>query len=62
MGTYVTIVIGLAAMLAGLYGIRATWPLIWHALQALALMVLVVGGLLAVLVGLGELRDRRATK
>ncbi len=62
MGTYVTILIGLAAALAGCYGMKATWPLVWLALKALGLIVLVVGGLLAVFVGLGELRDRRATK
>ncbi len=62
MGTYVTIIIGFAAVLAGLYGIRASWPLVCLALKAFGLIVLVVGGLLAVCVGLGELQDRRATK
>ena len=62
MGTYVTILIGLAATCAGLYGMRATWPLVWLALKAFGLIVLVVGGLLAIFVGLGELQDRKATK
>ena len=62
MGSYVTILIGLAATVAGFCGIKATWPLVWLALKALGLIVLVVGGLLAVCVGLGELQDRRATK
>ena len=62
MGTYVTMLLGLAAIIAGLYGLLATWPLVWLVLKAFGLLVLVVGGLLAVCVGLGELQDRRATR
>ncbi len=62
MGTYVTIFLGVLAVMAGIYGILVTWPLVWHVLVAVFLVVLVIGGVLAVSVGLGELRDRRATK
>ncbi len=62
MGTYVTIVIGVAAVLLGIYGIATTWPLVWLALKAFGLIVLVVGGISAIAVGVGELRDRDATK
>ena len=57
MGTYVTMLIGLAAVLAGACGIKATWPLVWNALQALLLIGLVIGGLLAICVSLGETRQ-----
>jgi O-antigen/teichoic acid export membrane protein len=62
MGTYVTMLIGVAAAVAGAYGIAATWPLAWLVLKACGLLVLVIGGVLAVVVGLGELQDRRATR
>ena len=55
-------VLGLLAVAAGIYGILATWPLVWHVLLAGVLIVLVIGGALAVAVGFGELQDRRATK
>jgi hypothetical protein len=62
MGSYVTMLIGVVAAVAGAYGIAATWPLAWLVLKACGLLVLVIGGVLAIFVGLSELQDRQATK
>ena len=57
MGKYVTVVLGLAAVACGTWVILATWPLFWRAIQAMVPALVVLGGLVAVLVGLGEIRD-----
>ncbi|MBI4323266.1 MAG: hypothetical protein HY596_03210 [Candidatus Omnitrophica bacterium] len=57
MGKYLTVILGLAAMACGAWGIRATWPLLWRAIQAMVPALFFLGGGLAVLVGLGEIRD-----
>lgn len=57
MGKYVSVLVGLAAMAFGIWGILATWPLLWTAVKATAPVTFVLGGLLAVLIGFGEIRD-----
>jgi len=57
MGKYVTVVVGLALMAFGAWGVFATWPLLWTAIKATVPVLLLLGGLLAVLVGFGEIRD-----
>lgn len=62
MGKYVTLVLGLATMGVGLWGIRSSWPLFWKALQVMLSILFVLGGLLAVLVAVGEIRDHLAIR
>ena len=57
MGKYLTVILGLAAMVFGFWGILATWPLAWRAILAVVPMTFVLGGLLAVIVGFSEIRD-----
>ncbi len=62
MGKYLTVILGVSAMACGAWGILATWPLLWLAIQAMVpALFLLVGGL-AVLVGLGEIRDSLGRK
>ena len=57
MGKYMTVLLGLAAMAAGAWAMLATWPLFWRALQATVPVLVLVAGLMAVLVGVAEIRD-----
>jgi hypothetical protein len=57
MGKYVTLLLGVAAMAGGIVTIHATWPLFWRAVQAVVPALIVFVGMMAVLVGLGEIRD-----
>ncbi len=58
MGKYATVFIGVVAMAGGVWAIAATWPLFATVLTAVLPPLAVLGGFLAVLVGIGELRDR----
>ena len=62
MGKYVTILVGLAAFTFGAWSIAATWPLLWQAVQVTVPCLFVIGGLLAIGVGLGEIRDTQAER
>ncbi len=62
MGKYLAVIVGLAAIAVGGWSMAATWPLVWKALQVLVPILLVLGGLLAVLVGLGEIQDSLANR
>lgn len=62
MGKYLTLTAGLAAMGFGVWATWVTWPLFWIALTAMVPALFVVGGLLAVLVGLGEIGDSLARR
>ena len=62
MGAYMTVSIGVALIAAGLWGMWATWPLFWIAVQAIVPAMCVLGGSLALLVGAGELWDRETSK
>ena len=57
MGKYLTLLLGLAAVAAGVWGIRTTWPLVWRAALVAGPVAILVIGLVAVLVALGEIRD-----
>ena len=57
MGKYLTVILGVSVMACGAWGILATWPLLWRAIQAMVPALFLLGGGLAVLVGLGEIRD-----
>ena len=60
MGKYVTILVGIGAFTFGVWALAATWPLFWQAIQVTVPCLFVVGGLLAIGVGLGEIRDAQA--
>jgi hypothetical protein len=62
MGKYVTVAVGLALMAFGAWGVFATWPLLWTAIKVIVPVLLLLGGLLAVLVGFGEIRDSVASR
>ena len=57
MSKYLTVILGLAAMAFGIWGIVTTWPLLWRAAQAMVPALFLLGGGLAVMVGLGEIQD-----
>ena len=57
MGKYLTVLIGVMAIVGGLWAIGATWPLLWTAAKAVLPLLLVLSGVLAVVVGLSEIRD-----
>lgn len=57
MGKYLTLIGGVAALWLAVWGMQVTWPLCARALQAVALFVCLIGGLLAVHVAWGEIRD-----
>ncbi len=57
MGKYAHLTGGVASIALGVWLIRATWPLCWKAILAIAPLLLVVGGVLAVLIGLAEITD-----
>ena len=57
--TNITILVGAMCAVLGVWGIVATWPLMRQAAIVVALAVLTLGGMLAMLIGLSELVDRR---
>ena len=62
MGKYAHLLGGAAAIGAGVWMIRATWPLCWHAILAVVPLVLVLGGGLAIVIGLAEIADHFGPK
>jgi len=62
MAKYVTVMLGVVAMSGGVWMLAATWPLLWIAVQVAVPVLLVLGGLLAIGVGLGEIRDAAADR
>ena len=62
MGAYLTVLLGLVAIVCGMWGIVSTWPLFWTAITAILPPLCVLGGLLAILVGLGEIRESLTSK
>ena len=57
MGKYLSVLLGLAAIGLGIWAARAMWPLLWAALKLLLPIILIAGGILAVLVGWAEIAD-----
>ena len=57
--TNATIVIGAICTALGVWGTIATWPLMRYAALVALLTAMTCGGVLAVLIGLSELIDRR---
>jgi len=57
MGKYLSVILGVVAMAFGIWGIVMTWPLLWKAILATVPAMCVLGGLLAVIIGIGEIRD-----
>jgi len=61
MGKYMSVILGLASIAFGVWGIAVTWPWLWNAIKATVPAMFVLGGLLAVIIGLGEIRDSFAS-
>ena len=57
MGKYLSVILGLVAIAFGIWGIVVTWPLLWKAILATVPAMFVLGGMLAVIIGIGEIRD-----
>ncbi len=57
MGKYLSVIVGSAVLAVGVWGIVVTWPLLWKAVQATVPAMCVLGGLLAIFVGVSEIRD-----
>jgi len=62
MGKYLSVIVGLAAIVFGIWGIVVTWPLLLRAILATVPAMFVLGGLLAVIIGLSEIRDSFASQ
>lgn len=62
MMTQTTILIGAACAALGVWGMIATWPLMRQAATVALLAALMLGGVLAVLIGLSEVIDRRSRR
>ncbi len=62
MGASLTILAGLGLLAAGLWGVRVTWPLCLVVVKAIVPLMCILGGILALLVGAGELRDSAAPR
>ena len=62
MASWLTILAGLASLGFGAWAVWATWPLLWLAVKAAVPALCIVGGALAVLVGIAELRDRCSSR
>lgn len=60
MGKYLCVVVGLVCILVGIWGLSAWWPLFLGLLKAAVPPVLVLGGLIAVVAGVTEIRDTAA--
>ena len=60
--TNATILIGMVCAILGVWGTLATWPLIRQVVVAVLLMALMLGGVLAILIGLSEVVDRRTRR
>ena len=57
MSASLTILAGLGLLAAGLWGVKVTWPLCLVVVKAIVPLLCILGGILALLVGAGELRD-----
>ena len=62
MSKYLTVILGLAAMVCGVWGVIVTWPLLWRAIQATVPALFALGGVLAVGIGISEIRDSLGRK
>ena len=60
--TTVTILVGLICATLGVWGTVVTWPLMRQAVLAVCLAALAIGGVLAVLIGVSEVVDRRSRR
>ena len=57
--TSATILIGMICAVLGVWGTVVTWPLMRQAVLVMVLAAMTLGGVLAVLIGLSEIIDRR---
>ena len=57
MAKYTTVIVGWGLLVGGVWGMWVTWPLLWVAIQATVPIACVLGGLLAIIVGVEEIRD-----
>jgi len=62
MGKYLSVVLGVATIAFGVWGIVATWPLLWQAILAVVPAMFVLGGGLAVIIGVSEIQDSLTAK
>lgn len=62
MGKYLSIIIGVAAFLAGFLGLIRWWGLMMVVLKGTIPAILICAGLIAVIAGISEIRDESASK
>ena len=62
MGKYLSIIIGVASVLAGLLGLVRWWGLLMIILKGTIPAILICAGLIAVIAGISEIRDESISK
>jgi len=62
MGKYLSIIVGAVVVLLGLWGLLGWWCDFMTVLKGSIPIMLVFGGVIAVIAGLSELKDEQAAK
>ncbi len=62
MGKYISVIGGIAAALLGLWGVIGWWPHFIKVLQGTVPAMLIFGGLIALFLGVSEIKDELAAK
>ena len=62
MGKYLSVVIGAVVALLGLLGLKSWWGEFMMLIKGSVPLVLIFGGIVAVIAGLAELKDEAASK
>lgn len=62
MGKYVSVIGGIVAALLGLWGIFGWFEYFWKVVQGTVPAMLIFGGLIALFLGISEIKDELAAK
>ena len=62
MGKFLSVILGLAAIVLGVLGLIKWWTSFLGALKASVPAILIFGGLIAVFAGISEIKDAIASK
>lgn len=62
MGKYLCVIVGVVSILAGGWGVHRWWLLVLGMVKGGASLVLILGGVIAVVAGITEIRDTAALR